>query len=24
VDVDGFDGEVIAGATETIRRCHPQ
>jgi FkbM family methyltransferase len=23
VDVDGFDGEVIAGATNTIRRNHP-
>jgi FkbM family methyltransferase len=23
VDVDGFDGEVLVGATETIRRCRP-
>jgi FkbM family methyltransferase len=23
VDVDGFDGEVLAGAVETLRRCRP-
>jgi FkbM family methyltransferase len=23
VDVDGFDGDVLAGATQTLRRCRP-